>query len=194
MQPKFKLVVGIDFEQTGEEALRLATTLSQAISESELHLTYVIADSSATPKASIAEYERKLTAGAERLTQYVAAHSVESDNPFSRPVVQHVRIGEPAGSLQQVAVDVQANLIVVGSRGQTGLSKWVFGSVSEALVRLARCPVIIAKPNELASLPQTPRPEAADAGLTEKDLHARPALTRNTIVTFGRTTHISGGI
>ncbi|MBU6451893.1 MAG: universal stress protein [Cyanobacteria bacterium REEB67] len=55
------------------------------------------------------------------------------------------RVGDVAEGLMSVAETWQADLIVVGSHGKTGLAKLLLGSVSQALVTSAPCPVLVVK-------------------------------------------------
>jgi nucleotide-binding universal stress UspA family protein len=53
-----------------------------------------------------------------------------------------------------------ADLIVMGTHGQSGLGRWIYGSVAEGVVRCAGCPVILVRPTgPLASL--GPKPDRA---------------------------------
>jgi nucleotide-binding universal stress UspA family protein len=51
--------------------------------------------------------------------------------------------GDPAERLAEIADDVDAELIVVGSRGRGAFKSAFLGSVSNSLVGIARCPVLI---------------------------------------------------
>jgi nucleotide-binding universal stress UspA family protein len=56
--------------------------------------------------------------------------------------------GEPAAEIVRVAEERGAGLIVISSRGRTGLGRILFGSTAESVVRHARCPVLVVKPPE----------------------------------------------
>lgn len=44
-----------------------------------------------------------------------------------------------------MAREMKADLIVMGSHGRTGLSHVVIGSVAEAVVRYASCPILVIR-------------------------------------------------
>jgi nucleotide-binding universal stress UspA family protein len=56
-----------------------------------------------------------------------------------------VRVGHPATLIDQVAQEWRAELIVVGSHGRGGLGRVLLGSISEAVVRHAACPVLVVR-------------------------------------------------
>jgi nucleotide-binding universal stress UspA family protein len=58
------------------------------------------------------------------------------------PVEAEVRDGAPARVILQRAAELPADLIVLGSHGRGGFEKWVLGSVTERVLRSARCPVL----------------------------------------------------
>ena len=59
---------------------------------------------------------------------------------------RRVVIGDPAERLAELADDEGAELIVVGSRGRGAFKAAFLGSVSNSLVGVARCPVLIVPP------------------------------------------------
>ena len=57
----------------------------------------------------------------------------------------HLREGRAAEEIVEVAEEIGAGLIVMGSRGQGRLRRALLGSVSDAVVRHAHCPVTIVR-------------------------------------------------
>lgn len=57
-----------------------------------------------------------------------------------------VELGAPYAEIVRRAEAWNADLVVVGSRGRTGISRAMLGSVAEHVVRAAHCPVLVARP------------------------------------------------
>jgi len=53
--------------------------------------------------------------------------------------------GKPSEAIIQTAKDRQADLIVLGSHGKTGVEKLLMGSVAERVIVLSSCPVLVVK-------------------------------------------------
>jgi Universal stress protein family len=51
-----------------------------------------------------------------------------------------------AEEIVDLAGELEADLIIVGSRGLRGIRRAIAGSVSESVFRNARCPVMVARP------------------------------------------------
>jgi nucleotide-binding universal stress UspA family protein len=60
--------------------------------------------------------------------------------PTAEQVIEH---GDAASSVVAVAERVKADLIVVASKGRTGLARFVIGSVASSIVRKASCSVLV---------------------------------------------------
>jgi len=52
-------------------------------------------------------------------------------------------MGDPAAEVVQIAGDENAEMIVMGTHGRTGMLRLLMGSVAEAIVRQAPCPVLV---------------------------------------------------
>lgn len=60
--------------------------------------------------------------------------------------VHHLLQGDPALEIAALAEREGADMIVMSSHGRTGLARLVMGSIAEAVMRAAPCPILIVKP------------------------------------------------
>ncbi len=74
-------------------------------------------------------------------------HMLEAVVPADKSIrCEHeLTLGSPAENIVAVATDRGADLIVIGTHGRTGLKRVLMGSVAEAVMRLAGCPVLTVK-------------------------------------------------
>ena len=66
-----------------------------------------------------------------------------------------IRSGPAAATILTVATEIRADLVVLGTHGRTGFEKFMLGSVTEKVVRKARCPVLTV-PSRAAGDPENP--------------------------------------
>jgi nucleotide-binding universal stress UspA family protein len=93
----------------------------------------------AEPSAfNVALYEQELMASSKRSLEEVLNH-LETKEVKARLIV--VR-GNAADEIIRIADEEKVDLIVIATRGLTGLDRLIFGSVAEKVVRLARCPAL----------------------------------------------------
>lgn len=138
-----KIVVGSDGSETANAAVELAADLARQ-SGAELHIVSAVrtsggvavppAVSTADPSASGA-YRRE---AAQQMQREVIGRLQGID------VVSHVEGGAPAEVIVKAADEVEADLIVVGSKGMTGPRR-ILGSVPNSVAHGAGCDVLIAK-------------------------------------------------
>ena len=57
----------------------------------------------------------------------------------------YLRIGKPDAEIVALSAEIGAGLIVIGSRGVSGLSRVLIGSVADSVVRHAHCPVWVIR-------------------------------------------------
>jgi nucleotide-binding universal stress UspA family protein len=100
------------------------------------------------------------TLGPENVTYGEVATHLEPENYHKRlfddlrqavpapegvPVHYVLAGGDPAQEIERVAREHACDLIVMGTHGRTGLTRLFMGSIAEEVVRLAPCPVLVAK-------------------------------------------------
>lgn len=69
---------------------------------------------------------------------------------------EHASLGSPPSAITDLAEERAAELIVMGTRGQTGIERLLLGSVAERVLRTAGLPVLIVRPKRAA--PRSPVP------------------------------------
>ena len=56
---------------------------------------------------------------------------------------------EVAKKIYDTAMSKQADFIITGTRKLTGLSKFILGSVSSELIKIAQIPVMVVSPDDI---------------------------------------------
>jgi nucleotide-binding universal stress UspA family protein len=134
-----RILVPTDFSTSADAALALAR---QHFPEAARCLLHVI-----DPQrlASTAMSSRASGPGRRGVEGVVTTQLEELAHPGEACAV---RIGPAADTILAHASDWQADLIVMGTHGRTGLSLFLSGSVATQVVRRARCPVLIEHERE----------------------------------------------
>ena len=164
-----KILVPTDFSSHADEAYRVAQTLARAVG-AEVVLFHV-----ARPPAVVSKDGRLLTdpAKSEATNLWERFHGMQSGDPKVR-VGHEVIVSDRPGAnhVLEILDRLGCDLIVMGTHGGSWLKHRLFGSVTEEVVRRARCPVMVVKaPAQQAApvahppgLPGTTKAEDAHAG------------------------------
>lgn len=136
-----RIVVPVDFSEASERALRYAIDLAARLG-AEIHLVHVWQLSAyASPASELARgMERDLARDLEQLAARHAGSGVL--------LHRHLRLGIPYVEICQAARELEADLIVMGTTGKTGLEHFLLGSVAERTVRSADVPVLTVRHRE----------------------------------------------
>jgi nucleotide-binding universal stress UspA family protein len=76
----------------------------------------------------------------------------------------HLTEGHAVDEILRAAADLACDLIVIGSRGRTGLCERLMGGVTEAVLRRATCPVVVVK----SPMPDAAVPEGTSRGSKQR--------------------------
>jgi nucleotide-binding universal stress UspA family protein len=139
-----RILVPTDFSAHADRAIEYAVTLARSFN-AYIELLHVVEDPFAGGGWGSEVYlsdidgirERAMTDATNRLEACRAellAHKV--------PMTASTRMGRPEKTILEHAAAVHADLIVMGTRGRTGLAHMIAGSVAERVVRTAPCPVL----------------------------------------------------
>jgi nucleotide-binding universal stress UspA family protein len=135
----FVLVVGLDLTDTESSgyALNQAAHIAARIAGSQMHLLHVL-DPGVTAAA--------IRDAAGCLQRYASAKAVELGGLARQNVGVHVRSGQAGREIAQLAHDVNADLIVVGTHRRPNVKALFVGSTAEHVMATATCPVFVAGP------------------------------------------------
>jgi nucleotide-binding universal stress UspA family protein len=68
--------------------------------------------------------------------------------PEGAPVETATPLGSPGPALVDLAREIAADVVVVGSRGQGALKRLLLGSVSNHVIHNAPCAVVVVRPHD----------------------------------------------
>jgi nucleotide-binding universal stress UspA family protein len=160
-------VVGVDFEDSGDDALLEALEWLGRDESRVLHALHVLDpdDVKENPiKPALVAKEEALERVPGALAGWIAQLAKQHGLALEKSRVHpHVRIGKPVDTVLQMAVDYDADMIIVGTHARRGLDRMMLGSVAEKLVRTAHCPVLVARPKNYAGAQKTKLPDPAYA-------------------------------
>ena len=139
-----RILVPTDFSAHSEKALEFAKNLAK-LTGARIHLLhcYQINVGGVSPYGVTVpeQFNREVRDAAvkqlEALAEAVAADGLE--------VESHVTPSYPSEAVTDLANEIGADLIVMGTRGATGLKHVLLGSVAERTLRIAPCPVVTVK-------------------------------------------------
>lgn len=147
------VLVPVDFSEHSEAALLFASELADSMAR-PLIVLHVVHDPGDAPgfyagRQSTDELRRMEDVAAEMMDEFM--HKMVEDNPGRAALGQAktmLLVGLPVTRILEAAAEVKAQMLVMGSKGRTGLSHIMLGSKAEQIVRLSPYPVTIVKAEE----------------------------------------------
>lgn len=137
------LLVPVDFSVRSLEALDFAVSIARK-ADASIVLLHVI-DPIHAPGRFDARRLRSLRAEALRnAKRQLALLATRRVRPHV-PVTQKLLKGLVYSVIVEAAAKARADLIVMGSEGHTGVSRFLIGSVTERVIRHARCSVLMVR-------------------------------------------------
>jgi nucleotide-binding universal stress UspA family protein len=140
------ILVPTDLSDGAEEALDYACELAQRL-DATVHILHVIG----VPAMGVPELGMAMTGS-------VVDSLIQEDQAVLDKLARArrgptkigdvlLRSGDARDTIDQVAMEVSADLIVMGTHGRRGMSRALLGSITEAVIRTARCPVLAVRAN-----------------------------------------------
>ena len=132
----------------GSKEAQLAATTAADLAErtdSELHVVTVGAGVPISATTSPAHFEDVLRENRRQAKEMLEQQVKRIEESGGTVKETHLKEGRAAEEIVELAEELGAGLIVMGSRGHGRLRRALMGSVSDAVVRHAHCPVTIVR-------------------------------------------------
>lgn len=156
---KIKVLVATDGSTYAEEAVNYAANWLWP-ANTELRVVTVIEPLSSLGPA-VTHY--KLASELMQASENLVAEAAKKLQKTNLPISQHVRGGFAADEIINEAKEWGANLIIVGTHGRHGISRFLLGSVAEKVTNNAHCSVIVVKNPSHIAIEDKPNKEAKEA-------------------------------
>jgi nucleotide-binding universal stress UspA family protein len=157
------VLVPLDGSDLGEEALveakriigsKSQITLVTAVDMPEIPLYgFDLVGVNDAPSYQVA-LEEAITRAREYLQGVV--RGLELEGIQTKIVVQ---FGEPAAVIVETAQELKVDAIVMATHGRSGVSRWLFGSVTSKVLAIAACPVFVIPSMRKQLLLEMDKPE-----------------------------------
>ena len=135
------ILVPLDGSLTAEQALPHAVNLAERF-QSKLILLKVLVPLSSTinlPPMAVSRAEEATRDIAKDYLDRIAAGIQDKGLPVNTIVVK----GRPHEQIVRFAEKENVNIVVMCTRGQSGISRWLMGSVADRVVRSVNVPVFL---------------------------------------------------
>ena len=138
------VLAAVDRSEARDAVIQAAQSLTR--SGSEIHLVHVIPQMSRVvllEDGANNERDRLEIADARNFLDETVSGARLRD---ASRLYAHLTAGEPARGILQLASDIQADVIAIGTHDYRGVRRMVLGSVSEQVTKRAQCPVLVVRP------------------------------------------------
>ncbi len=145
MTPCQRILVPLDGSPLAERALPAAISLAQAFSTTkpcELHILRVVPPIMVALEPTL--YTETIHLGEQEAKSYLASVAAESADK-DVPIITAAETGAVAETIINYAQQQEINLIVISSHGRSGLSRWVYGSIADKVLRKSCCATLIIR-------------------------------------------------
>jgi nucleotide-binding universal stress UspA family protein len=138
-----RILVPLDFSPASMQALDYAVSLAKQF-RAAIHLVHVHPPDEAASKPGAAHLLLESAETIERLNEELAGIHRKRVESFC-PENCHIRGGRPYQEIIALARELNADLIVLSTRGHSGLKHLLLGSTAERVARGAPCAVLVAR-------------------------------------------------
>jgi nucleotide-binding universal stress UspA family protein len=145
MKPFSKILVPIDFTPHSAEAVQRALQIARDSNAAVVLVHFYEPTEHPLLSGSVAYIREQLERMSEPLQRRLEAARRDAQAQSGCDVSCRLLYGGASAGIVGVASEENFDLIVMGTHGRTGVSRWMLGSVAEKVVRGAACGVLTVK-------------------------------------------------
>ena len=141
------IIVPTDFSEYSDLALQRALDLAEACN-SKIYLVHVVADS-----PDIFKLDRFNTEGQKKIMKDLEKNCKESfeEQMDKYPQAKKVDVetavlrGIPSREIIDMQKKISADMLVIGTHGQTAFEDFLFGNTASKIIRYSKCSVLVVR-------------------------------------------------
>jgi len=139
-----RILVPTDGSQQADRAFEQALDLAETY-DAEIHLLYVVDVSALAAEFDAVTVIDQLEEAGSKITDRLRERAAEDGVERVETAVVE---GVPHRTILDYADENDADLVVMGTHGRTGIDRYLLGSVTEKVVRLSDAPVLTVRGGE----------------------------------------------
>lgn len=153
--PRFVLLAAVDESAAADLVLAQTAAAARTTPGAEVHLLHV-------PDRFTHDVVKPTTFDLGHGREYMTACARRLREQTSAPIIGHVLEREPGAAIVQLAINLDADLVIVGTKDKSGPARWVLGSVARRVMEHAPCPVLVVRAKSQAVYPPEIEPPCPD--------------------------------
>lgn len=137
------VLVAVDGSEHSNKAVRYACAIGPPLGAEVVLLHVVPMVVSATPYHDTVSDQPFLSL--QKVGEDILERAKRLANQCGCEVIDMISHGDPAARIIDIAAERGVNLIIIGSRGVSGIKRLFTGSISDKVSKNASCPVMIVR-------------------------------------------------
>ena len=143
-----RLLVAVDFSDPSVRALQVARDLGKQLNAGldivhfvPIRIIGIDMEGMEAEAVYIEELHKSdLKEAGDKLENFIKQYTTDEDD-----IEHHLYSGEPANEINVKATETDADMIIIGTHGRSGLKHMILGSIAESVLRTAQVPVLCVR-------------------------------------------------
>lgn len=139
-----------EYESLNDTLIKESIALAHNVDQTEVHLVGAYPEAAMSIAVELPEFNPSVYENAIRGQYLIAMKALRQKYSIGEELT-HVEQGLPEQVIPQVADEINAGIVVLGTMGRTGLSAAFIGNTTERVVGNLKCDLLAIKPDDYVS-------------------------------------------